>query len=125
MKGGGDLATGNRKKTERTAAQIAAQFKPGQSGNPKGRPKNDPSVTAMFNGACPDAVKLLITTMHDENVKPELRVECAKTIINRVMGKELQPIQADVFQAKEPLTLDECFAIAEEVLKDAGGPTAP
>jgi len=115
----------NSKKTERSAAQIAAQFKPGQSGNPRGRPKKDPSVTAMFNGACPDAVKLLITTMNDENVKPELRVDCAKTIINRVMGKELQPIQADVFKAEQPLTLDECFAIAEEVLHEAGGPTAP
>ena len=121
------MAADNCKKTGRTAAQVAAQFKPGEDPrrNKGGRPKNDPSVTAMLKAACPEAVSLLITTMTDENVKPELRVQCANTIIDRVMGKALQPIQADVFKAEQPLTLDECFAIAEEVLKDAGGPTAP
>lgn len=119
------MATANKEKTERAQNKNLRPFKPGQSGNPSGRPKKDPSVTAMLKAACPEAVSLLITTMTDENVKPELRVQCANTIIDRVMGKALQPIQADVFKAEQPLTLDECFAIAEEVLKDAGGPAAP
>lgn len=115
----------NSKRTEPTEAQKAARFKKGQSGNPTGRPPRDKRVTEMLTKACPEAVQLLIDTMTDEEAKPELRVQCANTIIDRVMGKAAQPIKADVYKAETPLTLDEMFTIAEEVLHEAGGPDAP
>ena len=93
--------------------------------NTGGRPKKDQRVTEMLTKACPEAVQLLIDTMTDEEAKPELRVQCANTIIDRVMGKAAQPIKADVYKAETPLTLDEMFTIAEEVLHEAGGPDAP
>ena len=70
----------------------------------------------MLTKACPEAVQLLIDTMTDEEAKPELRVQCANTIIDRVMGKAAQPIKADVYKAETPLTLDEMFTIAACVL---------
>ena len=94
------------------------QFKPGQSGNPGGRKRTDPAVKEMLKAACPSAVQLLINTMDDEDVKIELRVQCANTIIDRVMGKAVQPIAADVHAEVQPPTLTEMMARARELLED-------
>lgn len=112
------MPTGSSKQTERTAAQKAVQFKPGQSGNPSGRKKQDPAVKEMLKAACPDAVQLLVDTMNDDRAKPELRVQCANTIIERVMGKAVQPIAADVHTEVQPPTLTEMMARARELLED-------
>lgn len=49
----------------------------------------------MFEAALPEAVQLLVNTMNNENTKVELRVQCANTIIDRVMGKPQQAVQVD------------------------------
>lgn len=74
---------------------IGRPFKPGKSGNPGGRPKEDPVVKEMLIAACPEAVQLLISMMRNGAVKPELRVQCANTIIDRVYGKPQQSVELD------------------------------
>ena len=112
----------NRKKTGERGP--GGRFVKGVSGNPGGRPKGDPETDALLLAKYPAAVRLWVDTMEDPKAKLELRLACADRIVERVKGKALQPIQADVFQAEEPLTLDEMFSIAEEVRHEAGGPAA-
>ena len=67
-------------------------FQPGQSGNPNGRPKMPEDVRKKLKAATPEAVQLLIDVMKNEDEKTALRMDAAKTIIERVYGKPTQPI---------------------------------
>jgi hypothetical protein len=69
-------------------------FAKGESGNPSGRPAVPDAVKKMLKAAVPEAVKLLIDTMADIKVKPETRILCANTIIDRVYGKATQIIDS-------------------------------
>ncbi len=71
------------------------QFKPGQSGNPAGRPKIPEEVKAMLKAAAPDAVRSLIMTMNDESTAPALKIECIKIVLDRALGKPLQAVDFD------------------------------
>lgn len=60
-----------------------------------GRKRLPEDVKALFQAAAPEAVRLLIETMENPEVKPELRVRCAETILERVYGKNPQPIAVE------------------------------
>lgn len=68
------------------------RFKPGQSGNPNGRPKVPKEIKDMLKAATPDAAGLLIQCIHDDKCKMEIRVKAATEILDRVFGKATQPI---------------------------------
>lgn len=71
----------------------------------------------MLTAACPDAVRLLIDTMGDPSVKRDLRIDCANTIIERVLGKAAQPIITDTPTIEEHMTLKEMMEAARELIQ--------
>lgn len=93
-------------------------FPPGVSGNPGGRPKKDPVLAEMLLAAGPRAVQLLIETVSNESAKLELRVQCANTIIERIMGKTSQPIQAEITSITVPMSIKEKEARLRELLQE-------
>lgn len=63
-------------------------------GNKSGGRKRIPEdVKEMLRAATVDAARLLIDTMQNKDAKLELRLECCKTIMDRVYGKASQPIE--------------------------------
>ena len=78
----------NREKTGR--------FKAGCSGNPGGRPKIPDDVLSATRAACPKAVGVLIELLDDK--KSLIRLEAAKTLLDRGYGKpmQMQDIQLDI-----------------------------
>ena len=62
-------------------------FKPGQSGNPGGRPKIPEDVKMAFRAACPEAVEILIGIMRNPKEKTPYRLDAIKTILDRAYGK--------------------------------------
>ena len=93
---------------------------PGQSGNPGGRPKKKP-ITEMFEqmlatdedfGEIRDAIKKVFLEKSGM-----AKVMLLKDMAERLEGKVVQPIEADVTLS----TLAERMAKAEERLKADGG----
>ena len=71
-------------------AERGRQFKPGQSGNPGGRPKIPEDVKMAFRAACPEAVEILIGIMRNPKEKTPYRLDAIKTILDRAYGKPVQ-----------------------------------
>lgn len=71
------------------------KFIKGKSGNPNGRPKVPEDIKKMLKEATPDAARLLIKTVNNENAGMNFRIDAAKEILNRVYGKATQPIDGD------------------------------
>lgn len=113
-----------KKRAENGGRDSKGRFTAGnKSGN--GRPKKDPAVAEILSQGGVKAAQFMIGILDSPDAKDSDKQRAAEYILDRLLGKATQPIQADVFRAAQPLTLDECFAIAEEVLHEAGGPTAP
>ena len=72
------------------------KFKAGQSGNPGGRPKIPEDVKEATRAACPKAVAVLVELLDDS--KALIRLEAAKTLLDRGYGKavQMQDVSLDV-----------------------------
>ncbi len=69
------------------------QFKPGQSGNPSGRPKTPEEAKKKLKDEAYQAVERLIKTAG--NPKDKHYYEANMAIIERVWGKAAQPIDME------------------------------
>lgn len=78
----------NSTKTGRKA--TPGSFKPGQSGNPGGRPKKtqeQKDALQAIRDLAPDAVKVLKDMLYGEGVPPAQRLRAAELIFDRAYGK--------------------------------------
>ena len=73
----------NRQTTDRKLPRTA--FKPGQSGNPSGRPKENPEAKEILKAATVEAAKKLVGLLESKNEK--MRFLAAQAILDRTQGK--------------------------------------
>lgn len=109
------MPAGNSTKSEEKRVR-GRPFEKGKSGNPSGRPKKDPTVTAILTAGGKPAAEYMVELVKDPEAKAADRQRAAEYILDRLLGKATQPIQADVFQAEAPLTLNEMQEIARELI---------
>lgn len=86
-------------------------FKPGQSGNPGGRPKANPEIRELARAHTPQAVKVLVEVMSNKKAPAAARTMAANAIIDRAHGKPTQHIEAHV-DLIDRLSLTEQEALA-------------
>lgn len=80
--------SGNRSETKRKAPKTA--FQPGQSGNPKGRPKQtqeQKDALQMIRSLAPQAAERLKAIIEDDHVRPETQLRAIEIIFERTYGK--------------------------------------
>ena len=70
-----------------------AQFQPGQSGNPGGRPKGEAKVRAAAREHTETAIGVLVAAMADPDAR--VRIKAAEVLLDRGYGKPTQPIGGD------------------------------
>ena len=102
-------------------ARSSASFKPGQSGNPGGRPKLVAEVRDLARQHTEEAISTLANIMRDEKAPPAARVSAAETILSRGWGKAPQEIR----QTTEPEELQKpdvgkLLDAAKALEKDSG-----
>lgn len=71
-------------------------FKPGQSGNPNGRPKMPPELIKAFRDRTQDALNTLVEIMNDKDGRGSERVKAAEVVLDRAWGKPIQAVDASV-----------------------------
>lgn len=67
-------------------------FKPGQSGNPLGKPKVPEEVMAMWSKLVPEAIKAVQACLASDDL--ELRLKAANVVLDRKFGKPAQSVEA-------------------------------
>ncbi len=75
-------------------------FMPGQSGNPKGRPKAPVDIAALARVHGPQCVAVVVELLASSDER--IRLAAATVLIERGFGKPVQPIAGD---PDNPLTL--------------------
>ncbi len=91
-------------------------FKPGQSGNPGGRPQSSSAIQLLALRYCREAIELLAKMMSDENKKIDpTRVAVIREILDRGVGKPVAAINLDLTLTKrlEEMSPDELLAFRE------------
>lgn len=90
---------------------VETRFKPGQSGNPSGRPKKVRELTAIAEEHSEQAMRNLAKLMSSQDEKVSLAA--SREILDRSMGK---PTQTNVNVTKSDvadLDINELYAIAK------------
>src|SRR5688500_13460136 len=99
-------------------------WKPGQSGNPGGRPKMPADVRALAQSYCPEAIKALGKIVRNEkgDMPPQAIVSAASVILDRGYGKAEQTVNSNVaLSTKRPADMNReelQQAIAEAMLRE-------
>lgn len=89
-----DARQPEKKKRGRVENLIGHQWKPGQSGNPKGRPKTPDEVRQKLKDALGEAVDRLIELSKNAD-KDSVKYQATQDLIDRVLGKPTQPLDID------------------------------
>lgn len=85
---------------------VEHQFKPGQSGNPNGRPKKIPNIDILLAEVLGDekedvtAAKSILMGLREiatsRSYSPTVRIRAAEVLLDRGYGKARQPVDANV-----------------------------
>ena len=84
------------------------RFKPGQSGNPSGRPKrtqSEKNVIDQMWDLTPDAVDVLRKMLNSPRTPAAVRLKAAEIILDRTCGKPRIKTDAEIFLHDEDFVL--------------------
>lgn len=86
-------------------------FKPGESGNPGGRPKKDNPIVEMARAASPEAFAEIIRLAR-ESKDEKIRLQASERIIERGYGKAAQAVELSGSDG-EPLKIGITFNLKD------------
>jgi hypothetical protein len=73
-----------------TIQRHAGMFRPGQSGNPSGRPKSDKTIQDLAKSHTLTALEVLVQIATDVKAPAAVRVQAASAVLDRGWGKPVQ-----------------------------------
>jgi hypothetical protein len=87
-------ATENSSEQSRSVSNKPWQFKPGQTGNPGGRPRVVWEVRALAQQHAPAAIQRLVTLMTSEDER--VSVAAAQALLDRALGRPEQAVAVTI-----------------------------
>ena len=82
----------NNGKQRRLGGRSGAGFKPGQSGNPGGRPKMLAEVHELARQHTRAMIELLVSIAENPDAPTAARVAAAQVILDRAWGRPMQSV---------------------------------
>lgn len=79
------------------------KFKPGQSGNPSGLPKETIDLRARLKRLTPKAIEILEAVLDADNIRLEHKVSVARFVIERCIPAETQASAATTEAQEDPI----------------------
>lgn len=111
--------TGLQKRGNGKPPVSPVQWKPGQSGNPGGRPKQVAEVVELARQQSPMAVRRLAQIAMGKKTPAVAAVMACNSILDRAWGKPIQPnIHAISTPTTKPIDLDALTDDQRETLAD-------
>jgi Family of unknown function (DUF5681) len=93
-------STANSTKTVKPKGKRrGGSWKPGQSGNPGGRPKDAFKIAEYARQFSTEAIDKIVAIMRDPNVDVRAVIAAAIAILDRGIGKPMQPTQQQLLGA--------------------------
>ena len=91
------------------AARKARAWKPGQSGNPKGRPKGSgkakvKTVSEVAQLHAKKAIQAIVEVLQNPKSAPSVRLAAANSLLDRAIGKPKQSMEVDA-KAEQVLSI--------------------
>lgn len=77
----------NTELTKNGKKRNSGMFKPGVSGNPKGRPKVNPITKDLARAVLPQTIPRLLQIATNPNIKDEYSLKAIQILFNRAFGK--------------------------------------
>ena len=90
----------------------------GASPNPNGRASIPPEIKAKFRELTPHAIEVLRISLASSDER--IRLEAAREILNRDLGKPIQTVDATVTQEERPLNGLPANDLAEFIRTNGG-----
>ena len=78
---------------DKNITRHSGMFKPGQSGNPLGRPKSDKTIRDLARVHTKDALKTLSDIVKNPKASDTARVQAANALLDRGWGRAPQYIE--------------------------------
>ena len=108
------------KKPEKSKKKQDARFKPGESGNPNGRPRGSKNYKTLafeerLESLGCDPLKVLATICNNEREETNLRLAAAKELVGYVYPKR----KSVELEHKEDLNLESALQKAHQRLKES------
>lgn len=72
----------------------SGMFRPGQSGNPSGRPKADHAIKELAKAHTTDALATLVEIAKNKKASPSARVQAATALLDRGWGRPAQYVES-------------------------------
>src|SRR5579884_1522161 len=87
------LSSEDRPKQERRRTASSSAWKPGQSGNPRGRPTVAAEIRDLARNHAREAIERLVALVQSDN--PQVALRAAEALLDRGYGRPMQAIQVN------------------------------
>ena len=100
---------------------LGRPFRPGESGNPDGRPKLPTELKLLCQGLAPEAIRVAAQLLNDSEQPGNVRLKAAEVILDRGYGKPAQAVEVNWHEATPEQRADRLAGLLAVISERATG----
>src|SRR5579884_4019901 len=112
------LSSEDRPKQERRRTASSSAWKPGQSGNPRGRPTVAAEIRDLARNHAREAIERLVALVQSDN--PQVALRAAEALLDRGYGRPMQAIQVNGNDKRPMQSIEVVFVEPPKRIEQSG-----